>query len=140
MRNQLIFMPIFGQVALTLVVWLWLYVTRLSTLYQKKIDPEVLRDESGYVLLKDVVNPSDNFENLFELPVLFFALGAFVILSGKSDSTFGFGMWGFVWLRAIHSIIHCTYNRISHRFTAYLFSSLILWALWIRLFWMVAVG
>jgi hypothetical protein len=140
MRNQLIFMPIFGQVALTLVVWLWLYVTRLSTMYQRKIDPEALRDESGYALLKDVVNPSDNFENLFEIPVLFFALGAFVILSGKSDSTFGFWMWGFVWLRALHSIIHCTYNRITHRFAAYFLSSLLLWGLWIRLFWQVALG
>ena len=140
MQNQLIFMPIFGQVALTLVVWLWLYVTRLSTLYQKKIDPEVLRDESGYALLKEVVNPSDNFENLFEMPVLFFALGVFVVLSGKSDSTFGFWMWGFVCLRALHSIIHCTYNRIAHRFVAYFLSSLILWGLWVRLFWRVAIG
>jgi len=139
MRNQLIFMPIFGQVALTLMVWVWLYVTRLSTMHKKKMDPEILREESGYVHLKEVVNPSDNFENLFEMPVLFFALGGFAILSGKTDPILGFGMWGFVWLRAIHSIIHCTYNRITHRFAAYFFSSLILWGLWIRLFWKVAV-
>ena len=140
MQNQLILMPIFGQVALTLVVWLWLYVTRLSTMYKKKMDPEVLRDESGYVQLKEVVNPSDNFENLFEMPVLFFALGAFVVLTGKSDAVFGIAMWGFVWLRALHSIIHCTYNRITHRFAAYFLSSLLLWGLWIRLFWQVAIG
>ena len=131
-------MPVFGQVALTFMIWVWLYVTRLSTMARDRIDPQALADESGYLLLRKVAGPSDNFENLFELPVLFFALGAMILLSGKADASFGIWMWGFVGLRAIHSIIHCTYNRITHRFTAYFLSSLILWGLWIRLFLKIA--
>jgi hypothetical protein len=140
MENKLIFMPIFGQVALTFMIWVWLYVTRLSTMARDRIDPQVLADESGYALLRKVAGPSDNFENLFELPVLFFALGILIIVSGKSDPWFGVWMWGFVWLRALHSIIHCTYNRITHRFAAYFLSALILWGLWLRLFLKIAIG
>jgi hypothetical protein len=40
--------------------------------------------------------------------------------------------WIFVGLRALHSAIHCTYNRTLHRFGAYLASSLVLIAMWIR--------
>jgi hypothetical protein len=138
MENRLIFMPIFGQVALTFAIWIWLYITRLSTMFRDRIDPQALAEESGYALLRKVAGPSDNFENLFEMPVLFFALGGAIILSAKVDASFGAWMWAFVLLRAIHSIIHCTYNRITHRFAAYFLSSLILWGLWIRLFLKIA--
>ena len=35
--------------------------------------------------------------------------------------------------RAIHSLVHCTYNRVMHRFSAYLVAALALWAMWVRL-------
>jgi hypothetical protein len=38
--------------------------------------------------------------------------------------------WGFVGLRVLHSAIHCSYNRVWHRFYAYLAGGLVLWALW----------
>jgi hypothetical protein len=41
--------------------------------------------------------------------------------------------WAFVVLRIVHSFIHCTYNRVMHRFTAYLLSSLVLWVIWVYL-------
>jgi hypothetical protein len=41
--------------------------------------------------------------------------------------------WAFVALRGLHSIIHCTYNKVLHRFTAYLASSLVLFLMWIRI-------
>jgi hypothetical protein len=41
--------------------------------------------------------------------------------------------WGFVILRIAHSAIHCSYNRVMHRFTVYLISCLLLMFMWIRL-------
>jgi len=41
--------------------------------------------------------------------------------------------WGFVILRVVHSAIHCSYNRVMHRFFAYLISCLFLMFMWIRL-------
>jgi hypothetical protein len=41
--------------------------------------------------------------------------------------------WGFVVLRAVHSLVHCSYNRVMHRFIAYMISCLFLLFMWIRL-------
>ena len=41
--------------------------------------------------------------------------------------------WSYVVLRVAHSMIHCTYNRIVHRFTAFALSNVILVALWVSL-------
>ena len=38
--------------------------------------------------------------------------------------------WVFVALRIVHSVIHCSYNKVMHRFYAYVSSSLVLWILW----------
>jgi hypothetical protein len=41
--------------------------------------------------------------------------------------------WGFVVLRIVHSLIHCSYNNVNHRFAAYALSCLFLLFMWIRL-------
>ena len=38
--------------------------------------------------------------------------------------------WLFVALRIVHSAIHCTYNKVIHRFYAYLAGGSVLWVLW----------
>ncbi len=43
--------------------------------------------------------------------------------------------WAYVALRVVHSAIHCGYNRVMHRFYAFLASNLVLWALWAWLGW-----
>ena len=43
-------------------------------------------------------------------------------------------LWGFVFLRAIQAAVHCTYNRVMHRFYAYLASSVLLWVMLVRFF------
>lgn len=134
MKPETLFLPVCAQAMLTLAVWLWMYYTRLTTLSKSGADPQELENEvRAQEILKGVVHPSDNFENLFELPVLFFA-GVFVVhATGLSDSLYLNLVWAFVGFRALHSLIHCSYNKIVHRFAAYLFSSIALWAIWIRL-------
>ena len=45
--------------------------------------------------------------------------------------------WAFVLLRMAHSFIHCTYNNVRHRFTAYVASSFVLFLMWAQLGWYV---
>jgi len=45
--------------------------------------------------------------------------------------------WAYVGLRYIHSFIHITYNRVLHRFAVFVFSSVVLFALWVRLGWII---
>jgi hypothetical protein len=52
-----------------------------------------------------------------------------VVTHGVSGTALALA-WAFVALRALHSLIHVTYNRVVHRFAAYAASTLCVFALW----------
>jgi hypothetical protein len=127
--------PLTAQVGLTLIVWFYMMALRLGYMHKKRIHPERLRLAGAEAddLLKEVDGPSDNFVNLLEVPVLFYVAVGTIIVGGWNDSTYVMLAWVFVGLRAVHSLIHCTYNRVTHRFFAYALSTLVLLVIWIRI-------
>lgn len=126
-----ILMPAIALVAVTFVVWCWMYFTRLRYLRANRIDPNsIATRERGAARLEPVSAPSDNFQNLFEMPVLFYVLIILLFDTGHANSGFVSAAWAFVALRTLHSAIHCTYNDVMHRFTVYALSSLVLWGMW----------
>lgn len=134
MNPKNILFPVYAQVFLTGIVWVVLFYTRLGTLRRKRANPQVLATESrSQEILQDVVNPSDNFENQFEMPVLFYVAALLLYVTNNVDQVFVTLAWGFVGLRIVHSFIHCTYNRIMHRFYSYALSSILIWVIWIRI-------
>lgn len=134
MISKEILLPICGQVLLTFVVFIWMYITRIGTLHRKKIPTQSLENEAyAQEVLKDVVNPSDNFENLFEVPILFYTACLVIAAAGITDQAFVVSAWVYVALRAIHSLIHCSFNKIILRFIAYFLSTLVLMGIWIRI-------
>jgi hypothetical protein len=129
-----IFAPLCAMVLVTFLVWSWMYYTRLTTIFRSgKVQDVLADDDKTAVILKDVMNPSDNFENLFETPVLFYVAVFAILQAGIVDRPFVDAAWVYVALRALHSLVHSTYNKVIHRFTAYFLSSLVLWAMWIRI-------
>ncbi len=134
MFYQPILLPLLAQVALTLLVWVYMYYRRLKEIGQRQIDPQQL-DTRGHmqVLLRTSAAASDNLKNLFEMPVLFYlALLLSMQLLIRDDLLVTLS-WAYVLLRAVHSLIHCTYNRVLHRFTVYFCSCLVLLLIWARL-------
>lgn len=129
MNQASIFTPFLGMMLLTLAVWLYMYYLRLSFLTREKIDPQ--RASTTREMLDIVPNrvnlPSENLINLFELPVLFYALCIYLYVTGQVTETYLVLAYVFFVFRAIHSAIHCTYNRVMHRFYAYSISSITLW-------------
>lgn len=122
-------LPVFAMVLLNLLVWLRLYQTRIGEMKRRRIHPQAVASSSQMATLEDT-RAADNFRNLFELPVLFYAAMALIIVS-RTESTVLLALaWLFVALRYLHSYIHCTYNRVKDRFSVYLFSGLALWAMW----------
>jgi hypothetical protein len=129
MMEKAFLLPLFAMVLLNLLVWLRLYQTRLGEMKRRRIHPQSVASSAQMAALEDT-RAADNFRNLFELPVLFYAAVLLIIVS-RSDSLVLLALaWAFVALRYLHSYIHCTYNRVKDRFSAYLFSGLALWALW----------
>jgi hypothetical protein len=131
MNSQPILHPLFAQVGLTFLIWLWMSATRIHTLQKNRIDANELRTVADeHRLLKSVLGPSENLVNLFEMPVLFYTAGILAYVTHTITGTFLFLAWSFVAFRALHSLIHCSYNRVMHRFTTYFISSLCLWGMW----------
>jgi hypothetical protein len=126
--------PLLALVFLTFLVWVYMYVTRLSEIKRKSIDPQTLDTRAqGQALLTDSPAQADNLKNLFELPVLFYVAVLLALVLMIQDKFLVQLAWGYVALRYVHSLVHCTYNRVMHRFIAYAASSLILMLMWARL-------
>ena len=80
----------------------------------------------------EVSGPSNNFKNLLEMPVVFYVICLYLTVFGMVDSVHVTCAWVFVAGRVLHSLIHCTYNRVIHRFLVYLVSSLAVWVMVVR--------
>jgi hypothetical protein len=126
--------PFLSMMLLTLAVWVLMYIHRLSFLKRQGLDAqEFVTPEKITGLVSDAANAtSNNFKNLFELPVLFYALCIYLEMTQQVDGLYVGLAYGFVGLRVLHSIIHCSYNLVMHRFTCYLLSSLVLWAMLVK--------
>ncbi len=134
--NHPLLLPFAALMLWTLVVWLYMYARRLHAIQALGIDPQSLHTPEGAAKLPAAaVNPANNLRNLCELPVLFYPLVLALIITGRGDGTDLAAAWSFVVLRVVHSAIHCTYNRVVHRFAAYQLASLALWFLVVRFAW-----
>jgi hypothetical protein len=131
-------LPLVAMSGVVLCVWLRLYQLRIGEMRRSRIHPQkVALSARKEALLLDT-RASDNFRNLFEMPVLF-AIGVLAVVAAQvHDPLFVAAAWAFVGLRAVHSAIQCTYNRVMHRFGIYALSSVVLFAFWIRLGWILA--
>ena len=128
MRNA-IFWPMIVQAALVAVIWVRMYVVRLGEIRRRRIDPQSLADSRGAAMFENVTS-ADNLRNLFEVPVLFFAVCLALAIT-DSVSTVQIALaWLYVGLRVLHSLIHVTYNRVMHRFAVYVASTLVVFAMW----------
>lgn len=129
MHQESIFIPFFGLMLLTIGVWLYMYYLRISFFKRENIDPQSVATTSE--LLKQVparINtPSENLINLFELPVLFYAVCIHLFITKQVDGMYLFLAYSFLFFRVGHSAIHCTYNKVMHRFILYVLSSVVLW-------------
>jgi hypothetical protein len=74
---------------------------------------------------------ASNYQNQFELPVLFYALIAFLLATRMADAVQVILAWLFLLCRLVHSYIHVGKNVVVDRFYAFLASVLTLLAMWV---------
>jgi hypothetical protein len=129
MEQSAILGPVFATVLLTFVVWVYMYVRRISFIQRSGLGPKELAVPGALAELSppQVSNPSDNLRNLFEVPVLFYALALLLLVTHQVDATYVAAAWVFVAFRVLHSAVHCTINIVMLRFYLYLGSTLAVW-------------
>lgn len=130
METRLIWWPAVAMAALTLVVWVRMYRTRIAQMKRERIHPQAVATSAQAAARLTDSKAADNFRNLFELPVLFYAGVLVAHATGATSATLLVLAWSFVALRIVHSVVHCGYNRVMHRFGVYVAGSVVLWAMW----------
>jgi len=119
-----------AMMLLVAIVGLRLLMVRVAEMRAKRLPMQAVSDSVRTAARLERVQASDNFRNLFELPVLFYTLVALALATGRTPGWLAAGAWGFVLLRYAHSAIHCGYNKVLHRFLAFSLGLLLLVALW----------
>ncbi|MGN6513575.1 MAG: MAPEG family protein [Lysobacteraceae bacterium] len=130
MDHRQILFPALAMAGLTFVVWWRMYFMRIGEMKRERIHPQSVATSAQMAARLKDTRAADNFRNLFELPVLFYLALVVAALTRQASTAAVALAWGFVALRVLHSAIHCTYNKVMHRFLAYLAGGLVLWALW----------
>lgn len=133
MTAPTILAPMLALIVWTLVIWVWMYATRIPAIQRAGIDPAKVKQKSDLdVLPMSVRQIADNYNHLHEQPVLFYALVTWCVLAGTADSLNVALAWAYVGLRVVHSLIQCTVNFIPARFAVFTLGSLVLAAITVR--------
>jgi hypothetical protein len=125
--------PVVALAAWTMVMWLWMYATRLPALARALPDMGTMTGGTGrdldQVLPREVQWKAHNYNHLHEAPTLFYAVALTLALIGKGDGWAATLGWLYVGLRVAHSLVQATTNRVPVRFGLFSLSSLVLIAL-----------
>ena len=133
MDQTVIFQPFVATMLLTLAVWVYMYARRLTFIFSSGLAPKQMTPvELARLSPPQVSNPSDNLKNLFELPTVFYAIVLYLFATNQVDAASVNAAWGFFLFRALHSVVHCTFNLIPLRFALYVISAGSLWFMVIR--------
>ena len=136
--------PVVAMVAWSLVMWLWMYATRLPAMRRAKIDTFNLVGGDG-AALKQIIPPrdqwpADNYNHLMEQPTLFYAIALTLALIGAGGGMNAAIAWAYVALRVAHSLVQATVNRVIVRFSLFTLSTLCLIALTLHAAMALAAG
>ena len=115
---------------LTGFVWLRMGSDRLGELRSRRIHPQQVATSKQMSESLQTVQSADNFRNLFEVPVLFYALCGFLAISKLTTVLLLACAWGYVVLRAAHTYIHLTHNKVVRRFQTFVASTIVLYVMW----------
>lgn len=136
MIDNPIFQPVVVLLAWTMVMWLWMYATRLPAMGKAQVNPDDLV-KGPKKSLDDVLPPqvqwkAHNYNHLHEAPTLFYAVCLLLAMTGNGGGHGTQIAWAYAGLRVIHSLVQVTINKVMLRFTLFALSSLCLMALIFR--------
>ncbi|MBX3476564.1 MAG: MAPEG family protein [Brevundimonas sp.] len=126
--------PVMALVLWSMVMWLWLYATRLPAMARARVrlDPTLPRDQLLAPLPPQVRWKADNYNHLMEQPTIFYATALSAAVAGVADPAAVWLAWAYVALRVVHSLVQATVNVIRLRFLVFSAASLVLLVLAVR--------
>ena len=133
MSNSIL-QPVVALVLWSMVMWAWLYATRIPAIVGAKVemDPTMTTADLSQRLPPQVRWKADNYNHLMEQPTLFYATALTLAVIGDADPINVWLAWAYVALRVVHSLVQATTNVILVRFSIFMVSSLVLVMLAVR--------
>ncbi len=119
--------PVLALIVWTLIVWCWLYATRIPAMKKAKVHPQsAVHAGALNHLPTDARVVADNYNHLHEQPTIFYALAVYSHLVGVADP-FNIALaWGYVILRVAHSFAQIIVKRVMVRFSLFALASVLL--------------
>ena len=123
--------PVLLLVVWTLIVWLWMYATRIPAMTKAQIDPDDARHPGTYAdkLPPNVRAVADNYNHLHEQPTIFYALMVFAALTGGTDSLMTNLAFGYVGVRVLHSLVQILSPKVMFRFLVFSLGTIVLFVM-----------
>lgn len=130
--TKLVVLAMAAQVLLTLFILVWMGRERVPRVMSGEIAmADIAVERTAYPLKARLL--SNNFENQFQLPVLFFVAVLLALALGIVGWVEVVLAWLFVAARYLHAAIHVTSNHVLSRFAAYSAGLAVLALLWLWL-------
>ena len=133
MTELTILQPVVALAAWTMVMWVWMYGTRLPAMAAAQVDPDKLASDPEITLDRSLPAPvqwkAHNYNHLHEAPTVFYAIALTLYLLGEGDERTAILGWAYVALRVLHSLVQATVNKVIVRFAVFALSSAVLMAL-----------
>ena len=129
-----ILQPVIALTIWTMVMWAWMYATRIPAMSKAKVDAgELSRQPTGAgldaALPPEVQWKAHNYNHLHEQPTVFYAVALVLALVGHGDGQHALLAWIYVGLRVAHSLVQATANKVMVRFVLFALSSVVLIAM-----------
>lgn len=129
MSIQAVLLPVFVQVALTFALLFRLGATRYRAVRAGTVGEDATLDDRAWP--REVRQAGNCFRNQFEVPVLFYAVVAFALITRKADLLFVVLCWLFVLSRIAHALVHIGSNDIRLRFSLFALGAIVLLVIWV---------
>jgi hypothetical protein len=126
--------PVVALVAWTLLVMVWMMISRFGEFRRLGITPDKIPAGSRGVDLEGKAQAvaqwkSHNYNHLMEQPTLFYAIALTLALMDFGGGINYWLAWGYAGLRIVHSLIQCTVNVVRYRLAVFALASLCLFGL-----------
>jgi hypothetical protein len=125
--------PMVALMIWTMVMWLWMYATRIPAIGKTGIDNGTWVGSKGSdldgLLPEKVQWIAHNYNHLHEAPTLFYAVALVLAITDQGSGLNAKIAWAYVALRVIHSLFQALVNKVVVRFGLFVLSSLCLMAL-----------
>jgi len=128
-----ILQPVVVLAAWTMIMWAWLYATRIPAMRRLKVNPDSLARDPDVsldrLLPPEVQWKAHNYNHLHEAPTVFYVIALLLALVGEGGGLNNTLAWIYVALRVAHSLVQAIVNRVMLRWMLFMLSSLVLVAL-----------